>query len=496
MMMTTKKTTVALALMAVCAGQACGEELFADFTQVVGKVRPALHSASFGGQLTGSYSAKAQKILEPLHLYAARTHDWALVNAGQRICDTHFVFPLQNKDPSDPSNYFFAPTDEILDRTIHLLDLDILYRMGTSIESVNGRRKGDVNPRYYNSVEPEDWEKYVGALEGIIRHYTEGWADGYRWSDRMRYWELWNEPNDRPGGSWIVKSQNPDPKLNYERFFDFFVYTLKRLKTRFPNLKFGGPAMCPPSDTCFFDEKFMRGLLEKCRAAGYTPDFVSWHTYYHEPDLVIEQPAHMRKLCDEYGFKDTELFIDEWHYIYALGKDFWGKSSPESMAKRVHPTTGLFGINSAIFTLQVLIGLQQTCLDQAYFYGCRYDGIWGVMLGNGTYNKVYYGLKTFGTAVAAGDRIVKTQGSKPVRLFGVTSADGAKKVLIVSAFKCPAGTIEVEVKGIAPDVPARISCLDDKNDLTPVEAVRDGNKFKFVKADGHSSAWLVEFGNF
>ena len=83
-------------LLVLCAGMAAAAELSVDFTQVVGRVRPALHSASFGGQLTGGYSAKAQKMLEPLHLHAARTHDWALVNADQRICDTHF-------DPKRPT---------------------------------------------------------------------------------------------------------------------------------------------------------------------------------------------------------------------------------------------------------------------------------------------------------------------------------------------------------------------------------------------------------
>lgn len=40
------------------------------------------------------------------------------------------------------ANYFFGPTDEILDRTVNLLGQNVLYRMGTSIESVNSRRKG------------------------------------------------------------------------------------------------------------------------------------------------------------------------------------------------------------------------------------------------------------------------------------------------------------------------------------------------------------------
>ena len=238
------KNSIALfAAVAAIGISAQGAEFSADFGEITGKVRPALHSSGMGGQPVGGISGREPELHAPLGLWGARTHDWALINPGQRICDTHFVFPLMHLDPADPANYFFGPTDEILDRTVNLLGQNVLYRMGTSIESVNSRRKGGANPRYYNSVEPEDWEKYVGALEGIIRHYTEGWANGFKWGEKMRYWELWNEPNDRPGGSWIVKSQNPDQKLNNERFFEFFVFTLGRLKARFPDLKFGGPAV-------------------------------------------------------------------------------------------------------------------------------------------------------------------------------------------------------------------------------------------------------------
>ncbi len=460
--------------------------LSADFSEVVGKVRPELHSAGFGGQLTGIASSLVEKILPPLRLHASRTHDWALVNPGQRICDTHFVFPLQTKDPANPSNYYFSPTDEILDRTINLLGMNVLYRMGTSIESVNCRRQGDRNPRYYNSVEPEDWTKNARALEGIISHYTEGWANGFHWGDRMGWWELWNEPNDRPGGSWIVKSQDPDRELNQNRFFDFFVFTLKRLKTRFPHLKFGGPAVC------FYDEKFLRGLLEKCRAAGYAPDFISWHHYWVEPDWMLSQPAVARRLCDEYGFTDTKLIIDEWHYIPF--EDYWGYNGPEKEARKIDPTVGTCGIDSAVFTLQVLMGLQSTCLDQAYFYGCNYGGQYGILKDDTSFNKVYFGLKTFGSALAAGDCIVKTADTKAVRLFGVRSADGAKMALVVTAFKCPACELEVEVKGVPPDASIKTHSLDDNHDLAPVETVRAGDTFTFAKADGHSAAWLVEIG--
>ena len=91
-----------------------------------------------GGQLVGIVSGREPELLAPLNLWGARTHDWALINAGQRICDTHFVFPLFHLDPSDPSNYFFGPSDEILDRTVNLLGLNVLFRMGRMDLVVNG----------------------------------------------------------------------------------------------------------------------------------------------------------------------------------------------------------------------------------------------------------------------------------------------------------------------------------------------------------------------
>ncbi len=267
------------------AGMQVADALTVDFSVREGKIRPELFSAGLGGQLTGPQSGRLDEIAR-LHLYSARTHDWALCNPGQRVCDTHFIFPLLHADTEDARNYFFGPTDEILKLTIEKLGLHVMYRMGTSIESVNARRKkkegmgqkeaddGTVEwdlPGYYNCVEPSDWEQYAKALSHIIRHYTQGWANGYRWGNRMMYWELWNEPNDRPGGSWINRDGNTDKVANYARFNEFYVFVLKRLKAEFPSLKFGGPA------TCYYDEPFLRNHLAKCRESGYAPAFVSWH---------------------------------------------------------------------------------------------------------------------------------------------------------------------------------------------------------------------------
>ena len=472
----------------VYAGVAFGDGLSVDFSKGIGKIRRELHASSFGGQLVGISMDAVRDMVVPLGLSAARTHDWALVNPGQRICDTHFLFPLPGKDPADPSNYYFAPTDEIIDMTIQQLGMNVFYRLGTSIESVNARRKGDANPRYYNSVEPEDWTNHVAVLEHIISHYTEGWNRGFFHRDRMRYWELWNEPNDRPGGSWIVRDQNPDRETNYRRFFDFYAFTLNHLKKRFPQLKFGGPAMC------YLDEPFLRGLLARCKEVGYAPDFISWHHYWYEPELILSQPAKARAICDEYGFTCTELIINEWHYIpYEEVWDDFGKG-PETFAKIIHPTTGLGGIDSAVFALQVLTGLQTTCLDQAYYYGIKYDkgSNWGFVKADGSLGKTYYGLKMFARAIDKCGMIVASSSHNGVRVFGTRSVSGNKLALIVSAFKGGPSEVEVRIAGL-PDG-ARISTfvLDDAHDLQEVQTRFENDVIHFDKADDRSAAWYVE----
>jgi len=55
-----------------------------DFTVTAGKIRRELHSSGWGGQLVGRNSSRYMQI-KPLNLKAARTHDWALSNPGQRL---------------------------------------------------------------------------------------------------------------------------------------------------------------------------------------------------------------------------------------------------------------------------------------------------------------------------------------------------------------------------------------------------------------------------
>ena len=468
-----------------------------DFSVTAGAIRRELHSSGWGAQLTGCNSKRYER-LKPLRLKAARTHDWAHQNTAQRICDMHFLFPLLHADTQDPRNYFFGPTDEILEMTIEDLDMDILFRMGTSIENVNARLKSEKRPpRYYNSVEPSDWDQFVRAQTQIIRHYTEGWANGYRWADRIRYWELWNEPDDAAlGGSWCLADRTGDWTVKSERFWAFAVYVLKKLKAEFPQLKFGAPAVC------YWDEPFLTGFLKKCRAEGYAPDFISWHSYGDRPEVMLSQPATARKFCDGLGFAKTELIIDEWHYIPCGAAWGWFGAEPEVYAKLLSPEDGLTSADAAVYALQVIVGLQSTVLDQSYYYGCSHDGwFWGYRRPDNGFNKSFYALRMFGDVVGACETFVKGADPtepNPVRAFGAWSRDGKRAYLIATVYRGTEATFEVCAKGLGDRQLKSVTVVDWERDgekVDPVSVVtRDGDTLRFRKAKAErAAAYLLEF---
>ena len=79
-------------------------EVAVDFAAQRGEVNPRLHSSHICPRYAAS-SANVEKdvaALSKLNLAAWRSHDAPLVAGGQRVVDTHFIFPLLHLDPKDP----------------------------------------------------------------------------------------------------------------------------------------------------------------------------------------------------------------------------------------------------------------------------------------------------------------------------------------------------------------------------------------------------------
>ena len=476
---------------ALAAGMAYGG-FEVDFTKESGRMRPALHSSGFGPTVC-SQTEQDLADVKSMGFAFARTHDWALINSNQRVCDYFHIFPLMHLDAKDPKNYVFGPTDYLLKRTREETGLDVFFRLGTSIEH-SGKKI------HFNSLIPEDFDKMAEIFAGTVRHYNRGWANGHKWN--IKYWEIWNEPDgnnnmwclpegDEPG--WDLKT--PEDKAKFERrralFVKFFVTVLKRLKSEFGDeIKVGGPAMCSLREVWF------RPILDACKAEGLTPDFISWHGYRNDPMAFYNEAETARRMLDGYGFTKCEMIVNEWHY-FGYGDYSWTDlqhcSDPKVKARIWTGPRSHNGIHSACFTLATLANLQRSKLSQAYYYGCRHSGSWGFKDEGQAKYKVYYALKLFGDLVKKYPVICEIKADGAYTMMAVRTEDGAKKALLLVDYGGKERELSLAVKGVAPDAKAKGALLDNTSDLAPFPvALRDG-VLELKKTDGNSAACLIEF---
>ena len=476
-----------IATAAAVLSAAAFAELSADFSSEIGPVRPEIHSSGFGPTIC-SQTAQDLEDVKSMGFMFARTHDWALVNANQRVCDYFHIFPLMHLDAKDPKNYHFGPTDYLLKRTREEAGLDIFFRLGTSIEHSGAKV-------HFNSLIPEDFEKVAEIFAATVRHYNRGWANGYNWN--IKYWEIWNEPEGianmwAPPEGAAGKDDNwtdGQRKACRDKFVKFFVIVLKKLKGEFGDeIKVGGPALCG-YNTVWFNE-----LLTACREAGVAPDFISWHGYARDPMQYTRQAEQGRQLCDSYGFPKCELILNEWHYF---GENYnWTEmqrcSDPLVKARIWEGPDSHNGIRSACFTLSALANLERSKMTQAYYYGCRHTGAWGFKDELQKKYKVFYALKLFGDIVKNYKTICASESDGTVTLFPVKGPDG-RLGLLVSDYGGASRQISVSVKGLPKDAKATCTLLDYRHDLTPHDVSFANGKLKLVKPDFHSAAFFVEF---
>ena len=455
-----------------------------DFGVTRGKIRPALHSSSFG-PLICSCPPKRIGQLKAMNFAFARTHDWALINPNERVCDWHHIFPLKDLDAANPAYYHFGPTDYLLKRTREETNLDVFFRLGTSIEHSG-------TETHFNSLIPDDFDKTAEVFAGTIRHYNRGWANGFDWN--IRYWQIWNEPDginnmwclpEGDGPGWGSDETNRRNVRRQELFVRFFVTVLKRLKREFPDVKIGGPGMCN------VNEPYFRALLAACREAGVAPDYLSWHYYGNSVEDIVGSVTRMRAICDEMGFKGCELILDEWHYLGSDFQELWS-DDPAVKARVNRGPAAHNGPDSAAFTLATLARFQDSPLDQSYFYGCRHKGDWGFMDEHGELNKVYYALVTFGSIMRDYDTLGEVRTTGPVTTMVAKSSDGRRTALLVADYKGAAGDVVLELANAPKGKPTAV-VIDETHDRESVEVRIEGNRLVLPKTGPASASYLVTF---
>jgi len=440
------------------------KSVLVDFGTPNGKLRHRLHSSGFMPNVSSRSIRDFSGDFKELNFLEARTHDQALTNPGQRVVDTHFVFPNMKADPADPDNYYFKATDHLFE-TCMACGTKIMYRLGTSIEHTLGK--------HFNALMPDDFDKYAEVLAGIIRHYNHGWADGFKLG--IEYWEIWNEADLQPK-MW-------DASL--EEYYQFFGVVAKRLKSEFPEIKIGGPAFTR------LREETYDGLLTHCRDNNVPLDFFSWHCYTSNVDDLVEQPRRARKILDSYGFTETETMINEWHYLLSW-EGLHHNFTPEKYELAINGPTGMHGIDSATFNISVIAGWHDVPLDSSYYYGCG-DGTWGFTTMYKILNKNYYSMYLLGQIITRfPNRVKAVCDVETVSILAGTDNAGNYGILVAD-YRGTEMEIPLEIAGVETIDNLTVILLDQTSDLKEIEATITDNRLVLSKQEFGSAAFFITF---
>lgn len=305
-----------------------------------------------------------------LKIPLTRLHDVVWLNAD--AVDISTIFRDFRNDPELADNYDFRITDDYIQAIINT-GSQIVYRLGESIEHT---------PKKYRVNPPKDLEKWAKICVGIIRHYNEGWANGFH--HNIKYWEIWNEPDVKPA-MWTGTD---------DKYFELYGITSKLIKKNFPNLKVGGPALGNPviiEGEKFKPSEFAAKFLKYCKENNAPLDFFSWHCYTGKPQVIVQKTKAVRSMLDEFGFKNTESHLNEWNY---LPNDDWAPMLTGNGVLKEKWYEEMCGPSGAAFLVSVLTMLQDLPVDAANFYTGEIQGF-GLFNYYGTPKKNFYGMKAF-----------------------------------------------------------------------------------------------------
>ena len=386
-------------------------ELRVDFARTKGVLRP-LQGINRGPLVAGGLIdlTPAQRALNPP---STRLHDAHWPNSD--VVDIHAVFPDFTRDPEKPASYDFARTDEYLD-AVRQTGAQIIYRLGETIE--HNTIKQHVHP-------PSDPQKWAQICLGIIRHYNDGWARGAHHD--IRYWEIWNEPENRPV-CWTGTD---------EQFLALYATAARAIKTNFPHLKVGGPGFGYTGEVqgeIFRAGGLLTNFLAFCRRESLPLDFLSWHCYTDDPHELVVRARGVRKLLDAHGFTGTESHLNEWNHLPGRTWTPISKTrgTPESRRQFYREMAGAPG---AALVAASLIELQDAPVDMANLFHGE-TGPFGLFDVNGVPEKNYFAVRAFAELLKTSRR-VEVQGAGRVSVAAGVNAAGNEAAVLVSNLSHP-----------------------------------------------------------
>ena len=410
--------------------------LLIDQNQIIGAIRP-MHAMNNGPAHGPEEKRTNYQAYKKLGVPFVRNHDASLSEpyGCQHLVDIHCIFPDFSRNVDDPKSYDFTLTDEYITRLVEM-GCGIFYRLGSSIEHWKMK---------YGTLEPKDHLKWARVCEHIIRHYNKGWAHGFRYN--IEYWEIWNEADLDLDDAKDKRTWGGTEKS----FFSFYCTAAKHLKSCFPELKIGGPALAFRLD---WADRFLSLLQSK----NIPLDFFSWHMYSTAPEYYAERASEIRRMLDRHGFDNVPSILNEWNYVLD-----W--SDPQGYIKTIR------GMRGASFYAAMMCSMQQAgTVDMLMYYDARTGTTWNGMFDLYTLQplKGYYPFLMFKDLYRIGRQCL-CESSDP-DIYAVSASDGKKCSVLITYY--PTGKTVPKSKRLTVTLKKAMSfeyrLLDENHDCSPV----------------------------
>lgn len=388
--------------------------LTVDFTKDIGRIKPM---NSVGQPPFYNLETHYFDFLTKADIPYSRLHDVEGMFSQDLYVDIPNIFRNFDADANDPASYDFTFTD-ILIKGLVAHHCEPVYRLGVSIENY-------VFVKSYRIDPPKDYRKWAEICEHIIRHYNEGWADGFYFN--IKYWEIWNEPDNH----YILK-ENGMWQGTPEDYYALYRTTSRHLRKCFgTSIKIGGYASCgfiyeaikpqdgePLSDRCKrakYYVDFFDGFIKMVTAEQLPFDFFSHHSYASVEETQIMQ-AYAEKRLEEAGLGDTEIILDEWNTAPTREARGTSKASAEAAA--------------------LMCAMQDTKMEMM----CYYDARIGISIYGGLFNPLtftpyctYYSFKAFGKLYKMGRQAkCRIDGGEGIYATAAANPDSSERGVLIA----------------------------------------------------------------
>ena len=386
-----------------------------DLNERLGRIKP-MHGV--GQPPFGGLDFSFIKYLKEANIPYSRLHDVGGWFGGNMYVDIPNIFRDFDADETDPAAYDFAFTDLLIEALMKN-GCEPVYRLGVTIENFH-------KIKAYRIFPPRDMKKWARVCEHIIRHYNEGWADGYHYG--IRYWEIWNEPDNG-----IDNTQNMMWHGTREEYYELYRVTSKHLREKFgETIMIGGYGHSGfyvvdsvediessigiglgmkenPTDWEKRTEYFLTffdGFIDMVVKEKLPFDFFSHHSYA-SVEATLKRQSYVEKRLADAGLSDVEIYLNEWNTNARIAER--GRSVAAANA------------------VAMMCAMQNTKMAMM----CYYDARLGISMYGGMFNPMtfeplctYYGFKAYGRLYEMGTQVRAECDEKDIYSLAAAGSDG------------------------------------------------------------------------